>query len=263
MTGAPRTVQVPRPRLAEMIAAELRTRILSGEYGDGDFLPKQDDLIETFGVSPPSIREALRVLETEGLVTVQRGNVGGAVVHAPQASKVAYMLGLVLEHQQTPISDIVATLQRLDPACAAACAERSDRRRTVVPQLRANVKECRSALDDPNRYAPLARHFHEIMVAGCGSPTLSLVVGSLESLWTGHVVKLAGGVQGKTVRSTTTQARQASLAEHERLLELISAGDAEGAAGLAHEHLTSHDDLAYPFSLDTRVAAETVRDRRD
>ncbi len=260
--GAARNVQFPRPRLAEMIAAELRTRILSGRYGDGDFLPKQDDLIEMFGVSPPSIREALRVLETEGLVTVQRGNVGGAVVHAPQSSKVAYMLGLVLEHQQTPISDIVTTLQRLDPACAAACAELAGRRETVVPLLRANVEQSKAALDDADRYAPLARQFHEIMVAGCGSPTLSLVVGSLESLWTGHVLKLAGGIQGKTVRSTTLEARQASLGEHERLLGLIDDGDADGAAGLAHEHLTSHDDLAYPFSLDTPVTADTVRDVR-
>ena len=46
-------------------------------------------------MSPPSIREALRVLDTEGLVTVQRGNVGGAIVRAPQAGEVAYMLGLV------------------------------------------------------------------------------------------------------------------------------------------------------------------------
>jgi hypothetical protein len=46
------------------------------------------------------------------------------------------------------------------------------------------------------------------------------------------------------------------------LLELISKGDADGAAKLAHQHLSSHDDLAYPFSLDSVVAAETVRDLR-
>src|SRR5947209_10077490 len=123
--------QYRQPRLAEVIAAELREGILAGEYEDGGSLPKQEDLIERFGVSPPSIREALRVLETEGLVTVQRGNVGGAIVHAPQAGQAAYMLALVLQHQAVPVRDIVATLQRLDPACAEACAERPNRRRTV------------------------------------------------------------------------------------------------------------------------------------
>jgi GntR family transcriptional repressor for pyruvate dehydrogenase complex len=259
---AARSVQYPRPRLAEMIAGELRDGILSGRYADGDYLPKQDDLMEQFGVSAPSIREALRVLETEGLVTVQRGNVGGALVHTPKADKVAYMLGLVLQHQAVPILDIVKTLQRLDPACAAQCAERSNRRRTVVPLLRENLRESKKVLADAGLYAPAARQFHEIMVTNCGSPTLSLVVGTLESLWTGHVARLTSPAVKVAARTTTLKARTASWNEHAELLELISKGDADGAAKLAHQHLSSHDDLAYPFSLDSVVAAETVRDLR-
>jgi DNA-binding FadR family transcriptional regulator len=245
-----------------MIAGELRDGILSGRYADGDYLPKQDDLMEQFGVSAPSIREALRVLETEGLVTVQRGNVGGALVHAPRADKVAYMLGLVLQHQAVPILDIVKTLQRLDPVCAAQCAERSNRRRTVVPLLRENLRESKKVLADAGLYAPAARQFHEIMVTNCGSPTLSLVVGTLESLWTGHVARLTSPAVKVAARTTTLKARTASWNEHAELLELISTGDADGAAKLAHQHLSSHDDLAYPFSLDSVVAAETVRDLR-
>lgn len=244
-----------------MIAGELRDGILSGRYADGDYLPKQDDLMEQFGVSAPSIREALRVLETEGLVTVQRGNVGGALVHAPRADKVAYMLGLVLQHQAVPIADVVKTLQRLDPACAAQCAERKDRRRTVVPLLRANVRESKKVLADAGLYAPVARQFHEIMVTNCGSPTLSLVVGTLEALWTGHIARLTGPAP-KAVPTTKLEARQASWNEHAELLELIASGDADGAATLAERHLSSHDDLAYPFSLDSVVAAETVRGPR-
>jgi GntR family transcriptional repressor for pyruvate dehydrogenase complex len=259
---AARSVQYPRPRLAEMIAGDLRDGILSGRYADGDYLPKQDDLMEQFGVSAPSIREALRVLETEGLVTVQRGNVGGALVHAPQADKVAYMLGLVLQHQAVPISDIVNTLQRLDPVCASQCAERSNRRRTVVPLLRENLRESKKVLADAGLYAPAARQFHEIMVTNCGSPTLSLVVGTLESLWTGHVARLTSPGLKVPALTTTLRAREASWNEHSELLELISTGDADGAAKLAHQHLSSHDDLAYPFSLDSVVAAETVRDLR-
>ena len=67
-----------------MVAGTLRRRILDGELEDGSWLPKQEDLIDEFGVSKPSMREAMRILETEGLLTVQRGNVGGAVVHTPR-----------------------------------------------------------------------------------------------------------------------------------------------------------------------------------
>jgi GntR family transcriptional repressor for pyruvate dehydrogenase complex len=256
------TLQYRQPRLAEVIAGELRDGILLGTYGDGDSLPKQEDLIERFGVSPPSIREALRVLETEGLVTVQRGNVGGAIVHAPRADKVAYMLGLVLQHQGVAIRDIAQTLVRLDPACAALCAERTNRRRSVVPLLRANLRDSKRVIDDPAKYAPIAHDFHEIMVDNCGSPTMSLVVGALESLWAGHVAALTGPARSPAARSTTLEAREASWAEHAELLELIAEGDADGAQRLAHRHLTTHDDLAYPFSLDTAVSAAAVREIR-
>lgn len=251
-----------RPRLAEMIAGRLRDDILSGRYADGDSLPKQDDLVAAFGVSPPSLREALRVLETEGLVTVQRGNVGGATVHAPTAGKVAYMAGLVLQRDGAQIRDIVETLGRLDPVCAAACAELPGRRRSVVPQLRANLRESGKALGDPASYAPLARRFHEIMVAGCGSPTLSLMVGTLETLWTAHVERLAGRPVVAPRRTTTRGAREASWAEHSALLEAIVAGDADQAARVAADHLSDNEELAYPFSLDTIVIADAVRDVR-
>ena len=93
-----------QPRLAEMVADGLRERILSGELGDGDMLPKQDDLLAEFRVSPPSIREALRILETEGLITVQRGNVGGAIVHRPKPATAAYMLGLVMQSRSVQLA---------------------------------------------------------------------------------------------------------------------------------------------------------------
>src|SRR4029079_12199745 len=58
--------QLRQPRLAELVAAALRSRILSGRLPDGSMLPKQEELIEEFKVSKPSMREALRILETEG-----------------------------------------------------------------------------------------------------------------------------------------------------------------------------------------------------
>src|SRR5258708_35837056 len=77
--------QLRQPRLAEIIAASLRDDILTGKLKEGDSLPRQEDLFTQFRVSLPAVREAMRILETEGLVEVRRGNVGGADRHLPPA----------------------------------------------------------------------------------------------------------------------------------------------------------------------------------
>jgi GntR family transcriptional repressor for pyruvate dehydrogenase complex len=76
-------------RVAERVAAELRRRILAGEYGDELRLPTQVQLLREFRVSYPALREALGTLEAEGLVSVRRGSVGGAQVHRPDRSVTA------------------------------------------------------------------------------------------------------------------------------------------------------------------------------
>ena len=102
------------PRLAEAVADSLRDRILNNEFADGDSLPKQEDLVRQYRVSLPSVREALRGLETEGLVTVQRGKIGGSIVHVPRAGKVAYMLGLVLQSRQVEVDDVVHAMAQIE-----------------------------------------------------------------------------------------------------------------------------------------------------
>ena len=71
ISGPPagRRDQLRQPRLAEVVAGVLRERIVNGELGDGDLLPKQDELIEEYRISRPTLREALRILEGEGLLS--------------------------------------------------------------------------------------------------------------------------------------------------------------------------------------------------
>ena len=92
-------------RTAEIVADELRRQIIDGELSDGDLLPRQEVLVEQFNVSLVSLREASAILETEGLVSVRRGNRGGAVVHAPAKASAAYMLGLLLQSDTVPLAD--------------------------------------------------------------------------------------------------------------------------------------------------------------
>lgn len=248
-----------------MVAAKLRDRILSGEIPDGGMLPKQEELLAEFGVSFPPVREALRILETEGLITVHRGNVGGAEVHRPEPERTAYMLALVLQAQQVPLDDVLSALRQFEPSCAAACATRPDRAETVLPILSDNIDRARESLDDASTYAGLAREFHVQLVAGCGNATMTLVVGVLESLWTAHVTELGrkadqlGSFADRKVRATSAK-------EHERLYAAIEKGDSAQAERLARQHFDAqwhrHYDWRHGFDLNQGVRATLLRDVR-
>ena len=94
MAGRPTTRNREKP---ELIADELRALIVSGELSEGDSLGHEPDLVERFGVSRPSLREALRILEAEGLITVVRGVLGGVIVHEPDERMTARTAALVLQ----------------------------------------------------------------------------------------------------------------------------------------------------------------------
>lgn len=234
-TGAGPRRRLRQPRLANMVAGELRGRILTGEIADGALLPKQEDLLEEFGVSLPSIREALRILETEGLVTVLRGNTGGAVVRAPQPSKVAYMIGLVLQSRGVEVGDVEDALRTFEPICASLAAARDDRTETVVPVLRARIAASESVLEDAAEYVHEARVFHEELVAGCGNATVILIVGALESLWSAHVDQLVRR-PARLGPFDDLATRTRSLEDHVYLVDAIEAGNAERAEELSHAH---------------------------
>ena len=250
---------VRQPRVGELIADALRRRILSGEFPDGMPLPTQPVLKEAFGVSMPSVREALRMLEAEGLVVMRRGAAPGAMVRLPSAENVAYMLGLTLSAQATSVGELGEAIERLEPVCAALCAERPDRHQEVVPVLRQLQRDAVAGQADQVAFSRHARRFHEGIVAHCGNRAISLMLGSFELLWAPH---LRAGVQElqsarPTVNSSFTPEK--SIVEHQALLEAIADGDPERAESLSRHHVKAVFCDALPLATGTRDGSGVIR----
>jgi GntR family transcriptional repressor for pyruvate dehydrogenase complex len=243
--------------MAEMVAAVVRQRILSGSLGDGQRLPKQSDLIAEFGVSRPSLREALRILETEGLVTVERGNLGGATVHAPKVHDTAYMLGLVLQGKQVQVDDVGLALRHMEPACAALCAGLDDRGEAVAT-LQDIQRDTVAAVDDDIRFVDHAREFHEQLVALCGNETMKLVVGALESVWSAHERAWARTASGAGSFPGADLRRQ-GIGAHHRILALIEEGDPRRVMDAAYRHLQQSQIYALADGEARRVEATLLR----
>lgn len=251
-----RPQRIRQPRVADIVAARLRDDILSGRLKEGDVLPSQEALFAEFGVSPPAVREAVHMLELDGLISVRRGNVGGAVVHLPSAERTAHMISMVLQARAASPADVSGALVHLEPICAGMCAARDDRLTEVVPYLEAEIERQTAQFDDVSLYVPNARRFHEAIVSRCGNEPMILVIGSLELIWSTHESSIwsddgRGGTQGVKVR-------RAALRDHQRLLEAIRDGNRDRAVRLAQAHLSVARSSTLAFGADKTIEAKRI-----
>lgn len=238
-----------------MVAEVLRNRILSGAVKDGDAFPKQEQLLEEFRVSKPAIREALAILELEGLVSVRRGNVGGAVVRLPTPRDAAYMVALVLQSQAVTLADVGVAVASAEAMCAGQAAQRRDRRRAVLPDLLRVHKAAVATGGQEPAFSAEARRFHEALVHASGNATMLMLVGLLEALWAAH--ERRDRVTNPVVDPAV---QQMGLAAHERIMEHIAAGDADAASRETHRHALTR--AHYGGLVDDAVVhANFLRDR--
>src|SRR5262245_65866219 len=122
-------MKTPSREKPEIIADEIRAMIVRGDVTAGDSLGREPDLVERFGVSRPSLREALRILEAEGLITVVRGVLGGVVVRAPDVSVTARTAAVLLQSRNVTLGDVHDARSVIEPAAArlvaaGSCASR-------------------------------------------------------------------------------------------------------------------------------------------
>jgi GntR family transcriptional regulator, transcriptional repressor for pyruvate dehydrogenase complex len=247
-----------QPRVAEIVASKLRDDILSGRLKEGDVLPSQETLFGEFGVSPPALREAIHILETDGLISVRRGNVGGAVVHRPTPERTAQMISMVLQARSATPVDVSEALMHLEPVCAGMCAARDDRMTEVVPYLQYEIDVQTAQFDDISQYVPNARRFHETLVSRCGNESMILLIGSLELIWSAHESSVwdDDGEPAPMVDKT----RRAALRDHQRLLDAISDGNPARAVRLTQDHLAAARRNTLAFGTDKTIEAKLMSD---
>lgn len=236
-TSGTRAVPPRLPRMAELVAMDLRRRIIGGALQDGDELPREAALLEEFGVSRPSLREALRILETEGLIRIRRGKVGGAIVQRPTEESTAYHVGLTLQSRGATLSDLAQARAVLEPACAGLAAGRDARtRKRIVKQLTELVDQNETLLGEAYAFTESALRFHAAIVELSGNVTVSLLAGSLEAVWSSQERHWARQVTGEGGYPGAASQGEV-LRAHRRIVRAIAQGDADGATRMMRAHL--------------------------
>lgn len=246
-----RLTEVHLPKKADLVARTLRRQIVDGELAAGDALPSEDILMAQVGAARTTVREALRILESEGLVIIRRGAGGGARIRTPDVPTVARYIGLFLQSQGTTLADVHAARIMLE-APAAGLLAKAEERGPIVAALRDALDAEAEVLDRPAELSRAHGRFHQLIVQLSGSETfevLTAVANRLIQVQADRFMATHG-----TEQSTLEHSQQAHRA-HRRLVELISAGAAQDAEELWRRHLQAGEE-----QLQAGPGSDTVLD---
>ncbi len=212
----------------QQVAGQLRKLVLQGDLGAGDRLPNEAELSAMFGVSRSTVREALRVLSSQNLLTTSRGVGGGSFIAHPQPGHISEFLetsiGLLSGSDALSVASLLEARELLEVPAARLAAQR--RTQEQVESLQAVVRREQEELD---RDADFEEHrrFHQMVLQASGNSFLEMMTRPVFSVLRTRFLREAAP---RTFWENV-------VAEHQRIFDRIRAGDGDGAAEEMREHL--------------------------
>ena len=218
--------------MAEFVADELRGQIIRREIADGDYLPVEAELCSLFEISRPTMREAFRILEAEGLLQIRRGGRFGPQVRAPRTSVTARSLGLLLQYRHVGLGAVYEAFLDIVPPSAGRLAKRHDPR--DIERLHGQRERCRAAADDSSAFLDAATGFNLLMVELAGNPVQTVLAELLAEVQRAHRDAMSSFLK----TTPKVQARRAAevLERTGTTIEMIAAGDV-GVEAYVHQAL--------------------------
>jgi DNA-binding FadR family transcriptional regulator len=225
-------------RAYEAVARQLRDMLLSARLRPGDKLPNERQLIESLGVSRGAVRQALLLLQQQGLVEVRVGQTGGVFVKEIGLAPVLNAFENLVHAQGITVAEYLAAKRALEPALTEGAVE------NITPgqldALRANVRAMRDALaEDPDAEPDLLEfslEFHEIVVSATGNRVLEALLHAL--------IRLADRLPD--FHSADTQDWQAVIDGHQAMIHALEHRDAEQLRRLMRDHVDSVESIFDP-----------------
>ena len=173
--------QLRVPKAAEILASRIRGQIIRGELKEGDALPAESELMDRFGVSRPTLREAIRVLEMESLLRMRRGSRGGARVTAPDPRVAARAVGVLLQLRGVTLRDIHEARTMIEPMAARRIAESKDPR-MAIETLRSRNDAARETVRDFREFPVRGWQFHKGLVEATSNQTLTVLIQTIADI---------------------------------------------------------------------------------
>lgn len=220
--------EIVRSPVYVQVAEQLREAILAGELAAGEPLPTERDLAESFGVSRTSIREALRALQAQGLIT-GGGSPVRPVVAAELNEPAREALVNLFRLHRVRLADLVDLRCLLEAAAVRAAAEQRE------PELLAEARQALADMDGGRvgveEFDEADVRFHVALARASGNEAIHLVMSALRVAAARYLLDALRSRQdpAPTLRRLARQ--------HEAILAAVEQGDGGTAARLVEKHI--------------------------
>jgi GntR family transcriptional regulator, transcriptional repressor for pyruvate dehydrogenase complex len=218
--------QVVRPRV--QVEQQLREAILRGQFAQGDKLPPETELAQQFGVSRPTVREALGALVSAGLIRKIPGVAGGSFVNSVNPDSLSQMLresmDTTLRLGTLQIGELTEVRKVLEVPSARWAAEH--RTEHHLQELKAILQRQRTTTIDDPQIPEYDKAFHAIIGQASGNRLLAAFIGAVHAAT--HPVEYL---------NVTREVARKTVKQHMAIVAALEAEDGEGAATAMEEHL--------------------------
>lgn len=241
---------VNRPKKTAMLLAQrIVSEIADNGLTTGSPLPAERDMLEEYAVARGTLREALRFLEIQGVITIKTGPGGGPVVGEPGSRHVASVIAMMLQLERAPFRAVLEARTTLEPAMAAQAAMRiSDEE---LEKLNDSVHRMREHLDDLDFFLHENEAFHDIIAHASGNDVFALMISSLNWIIDGTPL----GVD------YPADVRKSVATEHARIYRAIAKRDPDRASAAMAVHIAdfaTYLERFYPSVLEMPLRWDQV-----
>jgi GntR family transcriptional repressor for pyruvate dehydrogenase complex len=217
------------------LAAQLREAILGGELVAGAQLPPERELAEQSGISRGSVREALRILEADGLIETRSGRSGGPVVRRPSAESLGRPVDAFIRGRAIAAAHLVETLLVVEPAVARLAAEK---RTDADLQRLATANETFASSPDHAERVALNAQWHVVLGAATHNELLIGIVNGLA-----HAIHAATGNEAFAAPGLL----ELTVVSNEKIRQALEAQDADAAERRMRRHISYAAELGAQY----------------
>lgn len=232
------------PKAAMLVAQRIVRDSLRENLKPGDLLLPERTMLEKYQTGRGTLREALRLLEFQGVISLKPGPRGGPVLQSPDAAHLASTVVLLLQMNQAPFRTIVEVRSALEPIISSLAAERmSDE---SIEELNGTIEQMRQEMDDQHSFLDANQRFHDVIAWSSGNTLFGYIVDSLLGIMDGTAL----GVDYPRHR------RAAILIAHEEIFEALKSRDPKASEARMRAHIEEYERYAerkYP-----QVLKETI-----